>query len=334
MRALDDDESVVAADGDLPLLLKLFTKRLRRDNKAPRTISTYLEDATELVRHLAAAGRTTTAEELVRADIDSYLDALWERGLAPASVAKRFRSIQQFCKWLEQEGETAVSPMAGMRPPAVPAKPVPVVPDSAFETMLKDIVRDRRAHLFEARRDEAIFRVFADCGVRLQEITELTVEGINLDTDELRVFGKGRRFRVVPFDDDTAVSLHKYLRERAKHPAARAARFTNHDDPKDPRNGEHLLWLGTKGPLKYTGVLQMVKRRSRASLGIEGHIHPHQLRHTAAHAAARSGLSETEMMRLFGWKSDAMPKLYGASAADERAREAKRTKGLGNRFKV
>jgi integrase/recombinase XerC len=165
-------------------------------------------------------------------------------------------------------------------------------------------------------------------------MTELTVESINLSTDEVRVFGKGRRFRVVPFDDDTAMALHKYLRERAKHPAAATAKFNNPDDPKDSRNGEHLLWLGKKGPLKYTGVLQMVKRRSRASLGVEGHIHPHQIRHTAAHAAAASGLSETEMMRLFGWKSDSMPKLYGASAADERARDAKRSKGLGNRFKV
>jgi integrase/recombinase XerC len=154
------------------------------------------------------------------------------------------------------------------------------------------------------------------------------------DSDALRVYGKGRRWRVVPFDDDTAQALRKYLRERDRRPDAKRHRFENPDDKKDPRNGELLLWLGKKGPLRYSGLAQMIKRRSRAALGEAGHIHPHQLRHTAAHAAAASGLSETEMMRLFGWKSDAMPKLYGASAADERAQAAKRTKGLGNRFKV
>jgi site-specific recombinase XerC len=323
-------EEFATLGGDLPLSLKRFAKKLRRDNKAPRTISTYVEDSSELIAHLAGKD----AADLTGADINSYLDSLWDRGLAAATVAKRFRSIQQFCKWLEEDGEVAVSPMAGMKPPAVPDKPVPVIPDSAFELMLKDIILDRRRNLFEARRDEAIFRVFADCGVRLQELTELTVESVNLDTDELRVFGKGRRFRIIPFDDDTATAIHKYLRERANHPAAKTAKFVNPDNPSDPRNGEPLLWLGTKGALRYTGVLQMVKRRSRASLGIEGHMHPHQLRHTAAHQAAKAGLSETEMMRLFGWKSDAMPKLYGASAADERARDAKRAKGLGNRFKV
>jgi site-specific recombinase XerD len=322
-------DTTTTVGGDLHDQVKWFARHLRRANRAPRTISTYVEDATELASHLAERN----AVDLVQRDIESYLDSLWDRGLQPATVAKRYRSIQQFCKWLEEEGEVAVSPMAKMKPPHVPEKPVPVVPDDAFETLLRHVIKDRRADLFEARRDEAILRVFVDCGLRLQEITELTVEAIDLDADQLRVYGKGRRWRVVPFGDDTAQAIHKYLRERAKHSGAKL-RFKNPDDPKDVRNGEHLLWLGTKGQLRYSGILQMVKRRSRAALGLEGHIHPHQLRHTAAHHHAAAGLSETEMMRLFGWKSDAMPKLYGASAADERAQDAKRRLGVSDRFKV
>jgi site-specific recombinase XerC len=315
--------------GDLAKQVEWFARHLRRKNLAPRTIQTYVEDATELA--VCLPGRD--AVDLTQRDVESYLDTLWDRGLQPATVAKRYRSVQQFCKWLEADGEVAVSPMAKMRPPTVPAKPVPVIPDDAFEKLLRSVIYGRRANLFAARRDEAILRVFADCGLRLQEIAELTVDSVDLDADSLRVYGKGRRWRVIPFDDDTAQALSKYLRERGKHPAAKTARFDN-GDPKDPRHGEQLLWLGAKGPLRYSGLAQMLKRRSRSALGIDGHIHPHQLRHTSAHAAAASGLSETEMMRLFGWKSDAMPKLYGASAADERAQAAKRTKGLGNRFKV
>lgn len=326
---LESVDTTDTLEGDLSDQVKWFARHLRRDNKAPRTIQTYVEDATELAAHLA--GRN--AVDLVQADIESYLDTLWDRGLQPATVAKRYRSIQQFCKWLEREGEVTVSPMDKMRPPQVPEKPVPVVPDDAMERLLGHIIKDRRSDLFTARRDEAIFRVFVDCGLRLQELADLTVESIDLDTDELRVYGKGRRWRVVPFGDDTAQALHKYLRERNRRPDARRIKFVG-EDKKDPRNGEHLLWLGKKGPLRYSGILQMVKRRSRAALGIEGHIHPHQLRHTAAHQHAAAGLSETEMMRLFGWKSDAMPKLYGASAADERAREAKRRAGVSDRYKV
>lgn len=325
----------ITTRGDLRDQVDWFARHLRRANKAPRTIQTYVEDATELAAHLAETDPGINAIDLTKRHIESYLDSLWARQLQPATVAKRYRSIQQFCKWLEKEGEVTNNPMAGMRPPAVPEKLVPVVPDDAFEALLRHIIKDRRNDLFSSRRDEAIFRVFADCGVRLNEMAGLTVESIDFDTDTIRVFGKGRRFRVVPFGDDTAMALNKYLRERSKHPSAKV-RFSNPEDKKDPRNGEKVLWLGIKGQLRYTGILQMVKRRSRAALGVSGHIHPHQLRHTAAHAHALAGLSETEMMRLFGWKSPAMPKLYGASAADERAQEAKRRSqaALGDRFKV
>lgn len=316
-------------EGDLLDQVKWFARYLRRENKAPRTIDTYVEDSTELAKHLA--GRN--AVDLVPRDIESYLDSLWDRDLAAATVAKRYRSIQQFCNWLEREGEVTVSPMEKMRPPTVPEKPVPVVADDAFEALLRHIIKDRRSDLFIARRDEAIFRLFVDCGLRLQELAELTVEAIDFDTDQLRVYGKGRRWRIVPFGDDTAQALHKYLRERGRRKDSGRLRFRS-EDSKDPRNGEHLLWAGKKGPLRYSGILQMVKRRSRAALGIEGHIHPHQLRHTAAHHHAAAGMSETEMMRLFGWRSPAMPKLYGASAADERAREAKRRLGISDRYKI
>lgn len=315
-------------EGDLADQVQWFARHLRRKNRAPRTIQTYVEDAKELAAHLAGRDAAT----LVQADIESYLDSLWARNLSAATVAKRYRSIQQFCKWLEEEGEVDVSPMMKMRPPHVPEKPVPVVADDAYERLLRHIIKDRRNDVFTARRDEAIFRVFLDCGLRLQELADLTVESIDFDSDQLRVFGKGRRWRIVPFGDETALALHKYLRERNKRPDAKRLKFAG--EKHDPRNGEHLLWLGVKGRLRYSGILQMVKRRSRAALGIEGHIHPHQLRHTAAHHHAAGGMSETDMMRLFGWKSDAMPKLYGASAAEERARDAKRRLGISDRFKV
>jgi site-specific recombinase XerD len=129
------------------------------------------------------------------------------------------------------------------------------------------------------------------------------------------VLGKGRRPRAVPFDDNTAVALERYLRERAKHHGARRS---------------NALWLAPKGVLSASGIRQMLRRRAR-QLGLD-RLHPHMLRHTAAHHYAALGGQETAMMRNFGWRSSAMPKRYGASAADERAREEKRRLGLGNRF--
>lgn len=289
--------------GSLDGLVRSWQKSLRARNLSPRTVVTYVESATQLVDFLAADRRPLDPKGIRRDDITDFVAHLAEtRSASTASV--RYRALQQFFAWMVDEEEIAKSPMERMKAPLVPEKPVPVL----SEDQVRRLLGTAKGPDFVSRRDAAILRLFLNTGMRLNELVRLTVDSIDPDDDVAVVMGKGRRPRACPFDPRTAQAVDRYLRLRRRH------RFADAD----------ALWLGEKGkgPMGDSGIGGVVRRRGEQA-GIDG-LHPHALRHAWAHAIRMAGMGDDELMRLAGWKSRQMLNRYGASVADERARDAYR----------
>lgn len=296
-----------------------FRRHVRAVGLSARTEQSYLESVDNLGRYLAQRGMPGETEAITREHLEEWLIAMRDAGRKPATLAIRYRSVQQFFRWAEEEGLVRVSPMAHMRPPRIPEAPPTVLRDEQLAALLRVVDGDKS---FAGRRDAAILRLFIASGARLSEIANLrwtpadpTTNDVDLDRALIRVVGKGNRERPIYVGAKATKALDRYLYgHRSRHRLAEGP----------------WLWLGPRGRMTPSGISQMVRARGEEAR-IE-RLHPHAFRHAWAHANLARGMQEGEVMTLAGWRSREMLRRYAASTATERALDAARRVGLADRL--
>lgn len=260
-----------------------------------------------LARWARSAGRGRLAE-LTRVDIQDYVT--WMRTEArkrdgqPFSegyVNNQFRALQSFYAWMADEEDDITNPMTKLPAPKCTAKVVPVVADEDWALLIKGL---EKAKDFDSRRDLAILRMFMSSGLRIEELTLIELDAIDLDRLRVTVLGKGNKERTVRFNAATGTAIDRYLRVRAKH------RFATENT---------RLWLPTphrRRPLTTNGIRCMVRRRA-AAVGLR--IHPHMFRHTFSSKFLENGGEQGDLMELNGWSTPQMVYRYGAATRARRA---------------
>ena len=208
-------------------------------------------------------------------------------------------ALRSLYRWLVEEDELEVSPLAKVMVAKGEAPPISVLEDDQLRLLLKAC----EGKDFYARRDLAMIRLFLATGLRKSELAAIAVEDLDLAARIVAVRHPkgGKRTRVARFDPATASAIDRYKRIRARH------RLAAHP----------ILFLGRSGQLSPNGPGIILDNRTRRA-GI-GHVHPHQLRHTFAHRFLSAGGNDGDLQKLGGWANAEVMRRYGASRAVDRA---------------
>jgi len=244
-------------------------------NASAHTLRSYANDLTDFQRFLATRGSadvTTADAKTVRA----WLASLHARGLAPASVARKLAALRSCFRFLVRRGVIEANPAREARSPQPPRRLVTFLPiDEATQLV------DGRALGGNSRtRDVAILETLYATGLRVSELAGLDLDDLDRAERTVRVLGKGRKERIVPYGSHAARALESWLGERGE---AEGAVFTN----------------ARGGRLTVRSVHTIVRRSARAA-GITRRVSPHTLRHTFATHLLDGGADLRAIQELLG----------------------------------
>jgi site-specific recombinase XerD len=289
-------------------ILDVWKTSLAARRLSPRTIKSYLEDATAFRAYLDEHERGVDITDATRPHIEAWLARARDNGRAAATQHRMFRSLEQFYKWLVSMDEVERSPMEKMGAPKIAEQPARMATDDEVAKLIKFLAADKG---FEGKRDLTIVQVLATTGVRSSEIMGMKVDDVDLPRGEVTVLGKGGRRRTVALVPEAADAMGRYLLARRRQVEPEV----------------ETLWLsrnhrGKGAALTDWGLRQMLERRCKAA-GID-HLNPHSFRHRFAHIWRVRGGGDSELMAVTGWRSPQMLQRYGRSAVAERAREQQR----------
>ena len=284
--------------------LKAFLEHLRlNENASAHTVRAYDSDLSQYLVFLASHSGTRVSElqpsHLDHLGARAWLGDLNKRGNTKSSAARKLSAIRAFGRYLRREGVLEGDPAALVGTPR------------REQRIPKHLAVDEMSALLEmpdtaeplGRRDKAILELFYASGLRLSELVGLDLDDVNLAGRVVRVLGKGRKERIVPFNPTAAAALKAWMADRAAFaapPLRRDAAPSARRPAASSRRQRDPLFLNYQGGRLSTRSVDKLVRRYVAACSTRYGISPHALRHSFATHLLEAGADLRAIQELLG----------------------------------
>jgi len=274
---------------DNTALLSLYKQSLINNSGgevSTKTISSYLIDVKYFLNFLGS----TKLSDITPKKITEFVSQPWYKysdKLASSKTIRRRRSaVRSFCDFLMDEGILISNP--AILKMKVRSRVPKIIPNSLHPFELE--------HILFYCKDNVMLKISVQLllltGIRLDELLTCTISSIDFENCEIKVIGKGKRERYVPFPKSFADTLKSYIEWRKTV-------------VKDNINELIVLDKGIK-PNK--NQIEYLFRKLSKKSGI--YIHPHLLRHTFATESAKNGMNRASLQLILGHQSQVTTDLY------------------------
>jgi len=262
-------------------------------NYSVNTIRGYRKDLEEFLKFLEAQ-KIESLESVKPFHLRYYLLFLKREKREPTTIARKLSSIRSFFKYLLKQKKVKKNLVNYLSNPKI-SKKLPLVPTEEEINNFIDNLEEGRNEFLDLR-DRALLEIAYGCGLRVSEIANLTLDQINFGLQIIRIVGKGKKERIVPFGKKAFKALKDYLEIRDFLLSKLNKKTT-------------YVFLNLRGErLTERGIRYVIKERGKKQ-GLF-YLHPHTLRHAFATHLLNAGVDLRSIQEMLGHSSLTTTEVY------------------------